>query len=104
MQKGCEIFYKNGRMVANKWQIRKKEGRGAISDFLNILSTKLIQLYFKDCIYYIFQAKKGFLCPTRRNVFYFSNQKLRKSKFGNVDIQTPRLHEMPKHKTANTFY
>ena len=68
--------------------------------FFNILSTKLIQLYFKDCIYYIFQAKRGFLCPTRRNVFYFSNQKLRKSKFGIVDIQTPRLHEMPKHKTA----
>ena len=84
------------------WQINGKSGkrRGAISDFFNILSTKLIQLYFKDCIYYIFQAKRGFLCPTRRNVFYFSNQKLRKSKFGIVDIQTPRLHEMPKHKTA----
>ena len=102
MQKAeCKIFYKNGEL-ANKWRFSKKEGSN-IWFFSNVLSTKLIQLYFKGCICYIFKSKRGLLCRTRKNVFNFSNQMLRKSKFGIVDIQTSRLYQMPKHKT-NTFY
>ena len=102
MQKGeCKIFYKNGELT-NKWRFGKKWGE-QYQILPNVLSTKLIQLYFQGCIYYIFMSKRGLLCLTRRNVFYFSNQMLRKSKFGIVDIQTSWLYQMPNHKT-NIFY
>ena len=41
-------------------------------------------------------------------MFFISLQKiflfLRKSKFRVLDIQISLLHQMPKHKTGNTFY
>ena len=43
-------------------------------------------------------------CVELGKMFYFLNQKLRKSKPGIVDIQISRLHQMLKLKTANTFY
>ena len=46
-------------------------------------------------------------CKARKNVFYFTSKALfvlEKIKFQNFDIQISSRHQMPKHKTRNTFY
>ena len=101
MQKAeCKIFYKNGEL-ANKWRFSKKEGSNIWFFLMSCLQSWYS--YTSKVVSATFLSPKEGFCRTRKNVFNFSNQMLRKSKFGIVDIQTSRLYQMPKHKT-NTFY
>ena len=59
--------------------------------------------FLLDC----FPTLKESTCETWKNVSYFSSKALfvlKKSNFSILDIQIAWHHEMPKHKTRNTFH
>ena len=68
-------------------------------------------MIFKGCVCYIFTSLFLSLnestCQTRK-IFFILRQNIcslsRNSKFRILDIQISWRHQMPKHKTRNTFY
>ena len=68
-------------------------------------------MIFKGCVRYIFTSLflslNGSTCQTRK-IFFILRQNIcslsRNSKFRILDIQISWRHQMPKHKTRNTFY
>ena len=67
-----------------------------------------IIVFVKGCARYIlllcFLSLKESTYETRKNVFYFTSKVCFVLEKISLVIQVSRRHQMPKHKTRNTFY
>ena len=69
-----------------------------VSYILKVVSATFVLVYFLNL--------NESTCQTKKNVFYFSSKAffvLEKINFRNQHFQISWRHQMPKHKTANTF-